>query len=94
MDREKKKSLKQRRLKSSSDSRSVRIFTDEEMEMTVKELARLEKEKSEENWSRRKVRGLKKKQRNYSESCPLSPGEASLFAEQPLMKGHSKELSE
>ena len=57
------------------------------MEMTVKELARLEKEKSEEIGSRRRVRRLKK------ESCPLSPGEASLFAEQPLVKGHSKKLS-
>ena len=83
MDREKNKCVKQRRIKSSSS----RIFTDEEMEMTVKELARLEKEKSEEIGSRRRVRRLKK------ESCPLSPGEASLFAEQPLVKGHSKKLS-
>ena len=93
MDREKKNSLKQRRLKSSSDSRSARIFTDEEMEMTVKELARLEKEKSEENGSRRRVRRLKKKQRNYSESCPLFLGEDSLFADQQLVKEHSKKLS-
>ena len=39
------------------------------------------------------MRRIKKKQRNYSESCPLSPGKALLFAEQPLGKEHSKKLS-
>ena len=55
--------------------------------MTVRELARLDKEKSEEIGSKKRVRRLKK------ESCSLSLGDDSLFAEQPLVKGHSKKLS-
>ena len=78
LDKEKKKVSKQRRIKTSSS----RIFNDEEMEMTVRELARLDKEKSEEIGSKKRVRRLKK------ESCSLSLGDDSLFAEQPLVKGH------
>ena len=43
VEKEKKKISKQRRIKTSSP----RIFDDDEMELTVRELARLEREKSE-----------------------------------------------
>ena len=56
MAREKKKGLKQRRLKSSNDTRSAKIFTNNELEMTVKELARIAKENLEENESIKRVR--------------------------------------
>ena len=43
VEKEKKRITKQRRIKTTSS----RIFDDEEMELTVRELARLEREKSE-----------------------------------------------
>ena len=83
LDKEKKKVSKQRRIKTSSS----RIFNDEEMELTVRELARLEREKSEESGAKKRVRRLKQG------SCSSSLGDDSLIAGQPLVKGSSNQLS-
>ena len=83
VEKEKKKISKQRRIKTSSS----RIFDDDEMELTVRELARLEREKSEESGAKKRVRRLKQG------SCSSSVGDDSLFAGQPLVKGSSKQQS-
>ena len=66
---------------------SSRIFDDYEMELTVRELARLERDKSEESGAKKRVRRLKQG------SCSSSVGDDSLFAGQPLVKGSSKQQS-
>ena len=57
------------------------------MELTVRELARLEREKSEESGAKKRVRRLKQG------SCSSSVGDDSLIAGQPLVKGSSKQIS-
>ena len=83
VEKEKKKISKQRRIKTSSS----RIFDEDEMELTVRELARLERGKSEESGTRKRVRRLNRS------SCSYSVGDDSLIAGQPLVKGSSKQLS-
>ena len=57
------------------------------MELTVRELSKLEREKEEESGAKKKVRRLKKG------SCSSSLGDGLLFAGQPLVKGSSKQQS-
>ena len=82
LEKEKKKILKQRRIRTSAP----RVFNDDELDKTLKEL-RFERGKEEESGARRKVRRLKKG------SCSSSLGDDSLFAGQPLVKGSSKQQS-
>ena len=78
MAREKKKVLKQRRLKrSGKESRSSfndtmsKIFTANDIAEQMNELERMTEEKLQEKVSKKRVRRIKTKK---SESCPLSPG--------------------
>ena len=83
LEKEKKKIFKQRRIRTSTP----RIFNDDELDLTLKEL-RFERGKEEESGARRKVRRLKKG------SCSSSLGDDSLqIVGQPLVKGISKQKS-
>ena len=55
VEKEKKKISKQRRVKTTSS----RVFENDELELTVRELARLERGKSEKSVTRKRVRRLK-----------------------------------